>query len=345
MKRANISDIAKYANVSKSTVSNYINGRFDQMSEETKAKIDDAVSSLNYTPNLSARRLSAQEKCQVICIIIPHVIAETYISDYFQTILKSLSAAADQAGYRLLIFASKRNNINDDISYLKQMAINMIDGFVFVDLLKDDNYFLEFEKLHIPYVCIGKVETVENYNYIASNHQDSMKAVMNHLVDLNHRKIALIISNEKAVTENAWVSVYNEFPIQKNRDYVIYTSKYERDFQNHIYNICHELLSRRNRPTAVITIPSHMNGLLNAAKDLNLRIPEDISIACMEYLNNYSLDNFNFTRIQSAAYEVAELAFHNLIKIVRNNKTEFNSQMLELPFIIGSTTAKCSELE
>lgn len=341
MKRANISDIAKYANVSKSTVSNYINGRFDQMSPETKSKIDDAVEALDYTPNLSARRLSAQEKCQVICIVIPHVIAETYISDYFQTVLKSISTAADAEGYRLIIYASKRNNINDDISYLKQMAINMIDGFIFVDLLKNDNYFLEFAKSRIPYVCIGKVEDCDDYNYIASNHYNSMKTVMDYLLNLNHKKIALMVSNEKAVTENVWLDVYNKYPIYKNKDYLIYTSKYESNFQTHIYNTCHELLSRRDRPTAFITIPSHMDGLLNAIRDLNLSIPKDISIICMEYIDNYLLNNYNFTRVESAAGKVAEMAYRKLLRSIRYNKETFVPQILELDFIEGDTTSEC----
>lgn len=341
MKRANISDIAKYAKVSKATVSNYINGRFDQMSLETKAKIDDAVKALDYTPNLSARRLSAQEKCQVICVIIPHAIAETYISDYFQTVFQSISKAADEEGYRLIIYASKRNNIWDDVSYLKQMAMNMIDGFIFVDLLENDNYFLEFARSRIPYVCIGKVESCDDYHYVASNHQGSMKMVMDHLLSLHHKKIAIMVSNEKAVTENAWLSVYHQYPIYKRNDYLTYTSKYESDFQERMYKTCYRLLAQRERPTAVITIPSHMDGLLQAARDLELSIPEDLSIVCMEYMDNGRLGSFNFTRVESAAYKVAELAVHKLLENIRNSKETFVSQMMELNFVEGSTTARC----
>ena len=60
MKNATISDVAKLSGVSKSTVSNYLNGNFERMSDETKKKIKNAIDELGYTPSLSARRLSSK---------------------------------------------------------------------------------------------------------------------------------------------------------------------------------------------------------------------------------------------------------------------------------------------
>ena len=52
-----IADVSKKAGVSKSTVSNYLNGKYERMSDETKKIISDTIRELGYTPNLSARRL------------------------------------------------------------------------------------------------------------------------------------------------------------------------------------------------------------------------------------------------------------------------------------------------
>ena len=64
MKNATISDVAKLSGVSKSTVSNYLNGNFERMSDETKKKIKNAIDELGYTPSLSARRLSSKKSQQ-----------------------------------------------------------------------------------------------------------------------------------------------------------------------------------------------------------------------------------------------------------------------------------------
>ena len=67
MKNATISDVAKLSGVSKSTVSNYLNGNFERMSDETKKKIKNAIDELGYTPSLSARRLSSKNHSKTVC--------------------------------------------------------------------------------------------------------------------------------------------------------------------------------------------------------------------------------------------------------------------------------------
>ena len=222
------------------------------------------------------------------------------------------------------------------------MASNMVDGFIFMDLLKGDQYFLEFEKLEIPYVCIGKIDGYDNYHFVASDHRSSMKEVMDHLISLNHRKIAMLLSDETSVTASAWVKSYTEClrdqNVEINPEYIISTSKYETNFHSNVYQLSTKLLKGPQRPTAVIAIPSHMEGLLGAVRDQGLRIPEDLSIVCMEYNDNHMLDYLNLTRVQSAAPEVSSLAFHKLLKTVWNNKCSFDSELIQLSLTIGSTT-------
>ncbi|GAE28571.1 transcriptional regulator [Halalkalibacter wakoensis JCM 9140] len=52
MKTITITDVAKHANVSKSTVSQYLNKRFDYMGEKTKERIELAIKELGYQPIL-----------------------------------------------------------------------------------------------------------------------------------------------------------------------------------------------------------------------------------------------------------------------------------------------------
>ena len=57
MKNITIADVATHAKVSKSTVSQYLNKRFDYMGESTRQRIEDAISTLGYQPNFVARSL------------------------------------------------------------------------------------------------------------------------------------------------------------------------------------------------------------------------------------------------------------------------------------------------
>src|SRR5690625_4647590 len=69
MERVTINDVATYANVSKSTVSQYLNQRYDYMSEETKKRIKKAIKDLNYQPNILARSLRLRSTATIGVIV------------------------------------------------------------------------------------------------------------------------------------------------------------------------------------------------------------------------------------------------------------------------------------
>lgn len=68
MERVTMADVANKANVSKSTVSQYINNRFEYMSLETKKRIECAIEELNYQPNIIARSLKQKRHIQSVLL-------------------------------------------------------------------------------------------------------------------------------------------------------------------------------------------------------------------------------------------------------------------------------------
>ena len=58
-KKVTINQVASYCGVSKTTISRFLNGKYENMSAETKEKISAAVKALNYRPDRSAQRLKA----------------------------------------------------------------------------------------------------------------------------------------------------------------------------------------------------------------------------------------------------------------------------------------------
>lgn len=59
-RKVTIKDIAELAKTSKTTVSFYLNGKFDKMSEETKNRIKSTIEATNYKPSIAARSLNAK---------------------------------------------------------------------------------------------------------------------------------------------------------------------------------------------------------------------------------------------------------------------------------------------
>jgi DNA-binding LacI/PurR family transcriptional regulator len=64
MKTITITDVANHAKVSKSTVSQYLNKRYEYMSEKTRKKIEETIEELNYQPNIKVHFYRWSSGCQ-----------------------------------------------------------------------------------------------------------------------------------------------------------------------------------------------------------------------------------------------------------------------------------------
>ena len=155
MKNATISDVAKLSGVSKSTVSNYLNGNFERMSDETKKKIKNAIDELGYTPSLSARRLSSKNHSKTVCLAIPRNISHLNDTMYYPVIFSALGEEAKKFDYNTLIYSMDSDDINKDTEYLKSLSSSLVDGILLYDLEEDSLAFREFERAGIPYVCVS----------------------------------------------------------------------------------------------------------------------------------------------------------------------------------------------
>lgn len=342
-KRSKISDVAALAQVSKSTVSNYLNRRYANMSTETRDKIANAIKELNYTPNISARRLSSKVNCQAICVIMPMNISRTFETFYYPTVLTSVGKASEKKNYNILIYARGGTDHAREVDYLKSMAGTIADGFLLFDLRQDDLYFLEFARANIPYVCVGKIDEIEEYNYVATDHKAALEEAMEHLIALDHRKIAVVVESGMSVVTNVRYNAYKEIlkkhDIPLNPNYIGYILPHSSPNNKENYAICKQLLSQNDPPTAIILPVGVAGAAEQIFRESNISIPEDLSVIIMEYKNGYNLRNTNYTRFISAADKVSELAFEKLYKSIQNREEAFYSELVQVHMIEGNSTA------
>jgi len=336
-----ISDVAKRAGVSKSTVSNYLNRKFEKMSAETKSAIEGTIKELGYTPNLSARRLPNKEKSKTICLIIPGRLTHVFDSFYYPTIFSAMDRISGKMKYNMLIYSRKEPGNVNEMNFLKGMAASMVDGYIVFDLSAEDLFFKEFEEAGIPYVCCGKIEDYEDYRYVASDHKKAMKDSIDYLFQLGHRKIGVFRQNDSSVVERTRKVGIREICEERNIDEkdIIFIEIPTDASDQKIYEIWIEQLKKEERPTAYIITTAIRQQFQLAAQALGLSIPGDISYVNIEYYIRNGSEGENQTRVVSKADVIAELAFKKLLKVIYNPTSEFESQMVPLELTVGETTA------
>src|SRR5699024_900703 len=143
----NISDIAKIAGVSKSTVSRYLND--GSVSIKTKQKLDKVIQENDYQPNQFAQSLRAR-KTNMIGAIIPrmnsHAVEET---------IKGVKAICDELNYRLLL---NYTNIDPEmeIDALETFYRSKVDGIIFMATEITDRHIEIINKIDVPVIIVGQ---------------------------------------------------------------------------------------------------------------------------------------------------------------------------------------------
>ncbi|MBQ1310876.1 MAG: LacI family DNA-binding transcriptional regulator [Blautia sp.] len=337
-----IADVAREAHVSKSTVSNYMNGRYEKMSYETRQQIEKTIRSMGYVPNLSARRLSNKRKSRTLCLIIPGNLTRVYDSLYYPTVFHAAEKIAAGENYKMLIYSRGSTVAEDEIHFLKELASSIVDGFLIFDLDPKDRFFLEFEEADIPYICAGQIENFTDYNFVASDHEKAMYDSLKYLTQIGHKRIGIFAPTTASVVEEARRHSIDEFCRNESfdRSAIVEFHVSDRVTETEVLNIWRSVLRDEKSPCAFIVSNAIRTSLLIAAQELNLQIPRDISYVNIEYYRKGALVNQEQTRVESRADEIVSIMFRELLKqIYEPDKTKRPNIIIPLSLVIGETTA------
>ncbi len=118
-----IKEIAEMAGVSKTTVSFFLNGKTEKMSEDTRNKIQEIIEQTKYRPNIAARTLN-QKKTKLIGVIIGDI-----TNTFSNKIVKGIEDTARKRGYQTLI-GNSAYDPEMESSYVNRMLTLGADGFI-----------------------------------------------------------------------------------------------------------------------------------------------------------------------------------------------------------------------
>src|SRR5699024_10305355 len=117
-----LEDVAKLANVSKTTVLRVLNNR-GYLSQKTIDKVNEAMEILNYQPNSAARQLF-QQKTEIIGLPIP-----TVANTFFDKLIKIIKRKLYKKEYKIIICKSKNDSEKEEY-YINQLLSNQVDGLI-----------------------------------------------------------------------------------------------------------------------------------------------------------------------------------------------------------------------
>jgi LacI family transcriptional regulator len=329
--RTSARDVARLAGVSTATVSRALNLP-DTVDPGTLSRVQAAIEKLRYVPHGAARALRSR-KSDMIGAIVPSF-------DYalYARTTSALQREADARGYALVL-AAHYYDLATEVRLTRQMVQHGVDAFMFVGLDHDAELFSLLDRYGRPYVLTWGVDASRLHPSIGFDNRAATYAMTRHLLDLGHRRFALISAptpgNDRARERGAGVRAALE---AAGLSLAHADVRYGTIALDSGAAAMRELLARRPRPTAVIaTNDVFAVGAMVACREAGVAVPGDVSITGVDDTDLGATQTPALTSIRTPIVEIGRAAALQLVARLEGMPAELSQQ---LPFELvrrGST--------
>lgn len=196
MKRITINEIAERAGVSKTTVSFYLNGKTNKMSDETKSRLQQIIEDTGYEPNAAARAMKSKSS-GVIGVIFGDI-AESYSSKA----LKGIEEAANALGYQVVVGGSGLN-FTSEKEYVDRMLKLGAEGFIIQSTYRFGMLAITLEKKRKPVVYIDSRPYDSKGRCVKSNHYECVYQVIAECLKKGYEDF-IMVSDDASVINNGF---------------------------------------------------------------------------------------------------------------------------------------------
>lgn len=337
-RRATSSDVAKKAQVSRTTVSFVLNNVPGvSISETTRQRVLDAAKALNYSPNAAGRQL-VSGKSKTIGLILSQSPEQVFADAFLPQVILGVEQATIQQGFHVLL---KLVSPDDPSGYTHLIRENHVDGILLSGPRQSDQEIIRLHREGVPVMLMGQLPD-SNIPFVDINASAGAEIAINHLIESSHRRIAMITNAPLSYTSaqqrrcgymNALkkIDVMIDPLLIKEGNYTPASG----------FQAMTELLQQSPRPTAVFVASDVVAmGALLAIKAAGLRVPEDIAVVGFDDIPLAEYFDPPLTTIRLPAYGLGWAAGERLIRLIRGEGLDQNEIMVESELIIRSSSVK-----
>jgi LacI family transcriptional regulator len=310
-----LQDVARAANVSTATVSRCLNTP-DLVVETTRLKVLDAISHLGYSPNLRARAL-ASGRSDTIGAIIP-----TMENAIFARGIQAFQEELAEHGYNLLI-ASSSYCEDTEARQMRNLASRGADALLLIGHHRKAEHYRFLEQQCIPVLVAWVYDPEQPQLSIGFDNKQAMMNLTREVIRMGHRRIAAIsapgVTNDRA----------------RNRILGIRAAMDEAGIDPQTLNVVEapygiepgadafeELLKTGLRPTVVMCGNDVLAvGALQRAKQMGLRVPQDISITGFDDLELASVVEPSLATVHVPHREMGRRAARMLVDTLNGDQS------------------------
>ncbi|MCM3412729.1 LacI family DNA-binding transcriptional regulator [Metabacillus litoralis] len=321
MKAITISDVAKQANVSKSTVSQYLNKRYDYMSEKTKERISQAIEELGYQPNIVARSLK-QKSTSTIGVIVANI-----LHAFSTQVIRAIEDICNEQGFHIIV-CNADDQPEKEKKYIEMLIAKQVDGLIIFPTGGNMDLYKSMIKKKFPLVFFDRIVEDTPTSTIMLNNEKAINLAVNHLIDKGYERIGIMTTSiTRYITPrieriNGYKKALQENNIQINKNYICSIEL------NEIQNGLKEMLASKSPPQAIIAGNDlTLMEILKYTKEINLTIPKDLAVIGIDDVSFASLFTPPLTTIAQPTFEMGKKAAEILLCKIKEPEFQEETQI------------------
>ncbi len=292
---------------------------------------------LGYKPNALARNLRRQQTSS-IGMIVPDS-----ANPFFAEVARGIEDTSFGQNHSVIL-CNTDGDVDKQAAHTDLLIKNQVAGILFVAAGISTELVNDLQRRRVPLVVVDREVPGVAVDTVLTNHLQGGCMATQHLVDLGHRRIACVSGGSDLSPSAERLTGYQQKLAQSGIPYDE-TLVVKGDFQYESgYEAARQLLALADPPTAVFACNDLMAvGVISAATQLGLRVPDDLSVVGFDDVRLASFTNPPLTTIAQPKYDIGVLATEMLLARVRNLDAPPRVERLDTKLVVRGSTAVRNE--
>lgn len=338
MPRPTIQDVAKAAGVSKATVSRVLNGNYEYMRADTRAKVEQAVSNLRFRPSSTAQSLTSK-RTNTVAILISDI-----GNPFYPEVIHGVEDVAFKNQYGIFL-CNTNYDLDRGLALIRSLIDKHVDGVMLMSSTMSNDWLDELVQNGIPAVVLDWDTRLsrKSVSIIQVEYRGGIQEAVDHLVSLGHKNFAHISGPLTWPTSRT------------RRDEFLKALKFHIISPENVPVIEGNLLINGGRqaavklaglpemPTAIFAANDlTAMGVITELKAQGLRVPEDVSVVGLDNIFLASQTDPPLTTVALPRREIGELAMKMLLQLLKTGNDADTLPVIEkveTTLVIRASTA------
>ncbi|MFI6909972.1 LacI family DNA-binding transcriptional regulator [Nonomuraea sp. NPDC050394] len=327
--RVTIADVARRAGVSTAAVSKVVRGAYG-VSAEMQTKVTQAIEELGYRPHAAARALRGRTYTLGV------MLSDTR-NPFFPDIIEGVTGRLGDTEYQVLLGPGGIEP-KTQARMTDAMIDRSMDGLILISPVMTDAELAAIATA-TPVVVVGRHGGAAAYDAVVDDDVMGARLVVDHLVGLGHTRIAHITHLERARAQGLPHTVRAEGYRQAMRAHGLAGDVLATSFTEvGGFEGARELLARDDRPTAIFAgADIAALGVLRAADEAGLSVPEDLSVAGYDNIGIASLKRISLTSVDQDGHVIGATAARLLVERIDGRTRSVTSSVSPTLIVRGTT--------